>query len=99
MGKAMFTIVGAIAELERGIIRERVAAGLEYARTHGSKSGKSVGRPKVIFRRDQVVELRQQGLSWNQIARQAGVGITTVRRAYSEHSESSRNLNGEGNRG
>jgi DNA invertase Pin-like site-specific DNA recombinase len=96
MGKAMFTIIGAMAELERGIIRERVAAGLEYARTHGSKSGKAVGRPKVIFRRDLVVELRQQGLSWSDIARQAKVGITTVRRAFSEHTHASGSGNSQG---
>src|SRR5262245_35353029 len=32
MGRAMFTIIAAMAELERSVIRERVAAGLEYAR-------------------------------------------------------------------
>src|SRR5215469_11184909 len=39
MGKAMFTIIGAMAELERNVIRERVVAGLEHARMHGTKSG------------------------------------------------------------
>ena len=39
MGKAMFTIIGAMAELERNVIRERVVAGLDYARAHGTKSG------------------------------------------------------------
>lgn len=46
MGKAMFTIIAAMAELERSVIRERVMAGLEYARAHGTKSGRPVGRPK-----------------------------------------------------
>ena len=31
MGKAMFTVIAAMAELERSVIRERVVAGLEYA--------------------------------------------------------------------
>jgi hypothetical protein len=57
MGKAMFTIIGAMAELERSVIRDRVMAGLEYARKHGTKSGRSIGRPRVLFRRDQVKEL------------------------------------------
>jgi len=82
MGKAVFTIIAAMAELERNIIRERVVAGLDHARLQGTKSGKPVGRPKAIFRRDQVVELRQRGLSWNQIARELGVSATTVRRAF-----------------
>ena len=82
MGKAVFTIIAAMAELERNIIRERVVAGLDHARLQGTKSGKPVGRPRAIFRRDQVVELRQKGLSWNQIARELGVSATTVRRAF-----------------
>ena len=57
MGKAMFTIVAAIAELERSLIRERVISGLHYARENGTKSGNHVGRPRKIFRRDVVVEL------------------------------------------
>src|SRR6202030_2497499 len=40
MGKAMFTIIAAMAELERSVIRERVSAGLDYARQNGTKSGK-----------------------------------------------------------
>ena len=45
MGKAMFTIIAAMAELERNIIRERVVAGLDHARRNGTKSGRPVGRP------------------------------------------------------
>jgi DNA invertase Pin-like site-specific DNA recombinase len=40
MGKAMFTIIGAMAELERNVIRERIVAGLEHARTRGTKPGR-----------------------------------------------------------
>lgn len=82
MGRAMFTIIAAIAELERNIIRERVVAGLEYAHTNGTRSGKAIGRPRAVFRRDQVVKLRTEGKSWRQIAKMCGVGTTTVRRAY-----------------
>lgn len=80
MGKAMFTIIAAMAELERSIIRERVVAGLDYARQHGTKSGKAVGRPKAVFRRDQVAALRDPGLSLRQIARKLSIGVGTVRR-------------------
>jgi len=41
-----------------------------------------VGRPKVILRRDHVLDLRNQGKSWRQIAKECGAGVTTVRRAY-----------------
>ena len=80
MGRAMFTIIAAMAELERSVIRERVVAGLEYARHHGTRSGKAVGRPNVVFRRDEVFMLRRQGLSFRQIAAKTGVGVGTVRR-------------------
>jgi DNA invertase Pin-like site-specific DNA recombinase len=80
MGEAMFTIIAAMAKLERSVIRERVVAGLEYARQHGTKSGRAVGRPMVVFRRDEVAVLSAQGLSIRQIARQLGVGMGTVRR-------------------
>ena len=81
MGRAMFTIIAAMAELERSVIGERVIAGLEYARQHGTKSGKPVGRPRAVFRRDQIEELKRQGLGWRQIGRRLGVSATTVRRA------------------
>src|SRR6516162_6252488 len=51
MGKAMFTIIGAMAELERNVIRERILAGLEHARVKGTKSGAAIGRPHVVFDR------------------------------------------------
>src|SRR5262245_48497266 len=57
MGKAMFTIIAAMAELERSVIRERVRAGLEHARQCGTRSGRPVGRPAAVFRRDQAPSL------------------------------------------
>ena len=82
IGKAMFVIIGAMAELERSVIRERIMAGLQHARQHGTRSGRPIGRPKAIFRRDEVVALRAQGLSWKQIARKLSTSVTSVRRAY-----------------
>jgi DNA invertase Pin-like site-specific DNA recombinase len=82
MGRAMFTIIAAMAELERSVIRERVIAGLEYARQHGTKSGKPIGRPRAVFGQDKIELLREQGLGWRQIGRELGVSATTIRRAY-----------------
>ena len=95
LGKAMFTIIGAMAELERNIIRERVLAGMEHARRNGTKSGKSVGRPKAVIDRDEVVKLRQEGLSWREIARKLRVGAATVRRAYKDWKASQAALKGD----
>jgi DNA invertase Pin-like site-specific DNA recombinase len=84
MGKAMFTIVAAMAELERSLIRERIMAGLNYAKDNGTKTGKNLGRPRKIFRRDIVLELRDAGKSWREIASHVHAGVTTVRRVASE---------------
>ena len=80
MGKAMFTIIGAMAELERNVIRERVVAGIEHARVHGTKSGSAIGRPRAIFDRARVLELRESGRSWRQIAAALSASVRTVRR-------------------
>jgi DNA invertase Pin-like site-specific DNA recombinase len=82
MGTAMFQIIAAMAELERAVIRERVLAGQDYARNHGTKSGQPIGRPPVVFRRDHVVQLRKEGHSWRQIADRLNVSSGSVRRAY-----------------
>jgi len=71
-----------IDELERAAILERVRANLNYAKANGTRSGKPIGRPRVMFRRNQVAELRRQGMSWRGIARELGAGLGTVRRIY-----------------
>jgi DNA invertase Pin-like site-specific DNA recombinase len=68
-GCAMFAIIGAMAELERDVIKERTRAGLEYAKQHGTKSGKAIGRPKQVFDRDQAVRLHGEGVAGRDIAR------------------------------
>jgi DNA invertase Pin-like site-specific DNA recombinase len=66
--------MAAFAELERELIRERVAAGVRAARANG----KTLERPKRVFRRDEAVRLREQGVSWRKIAAESGVPVTTV---------------------
>jgi DNA invertase Pin-like site-specific DNA recombinase len=70
----MLHIMAAFAELEREIIRERVTAGVRAARANG----KVLGRPKRVFRRDEAVRIREQGVSWRKIAAKLGVPVTTV---------------------
>src|SRR6202166_2544778 len=53
-GKMVFTVLGAVAELERSLIVERVRAGLRNARA----KGKRLGRPKVFVDRLQVERYR-----------------------------------------
>jgi DNA invertase Pin-like site-specific DNA recombinase len=76
-GKMVFTVLGAVAELERSLIVERVRAGLRNARA----KGKSLGRPRVTVDVAKVAALRSQGLSWAKIGEALGVGEGTVRRS------------------
>lgn len=76
LGEAMFTIIGAMAQLERDIIRERVKAGVARARSRG----KSLGRPQKVFHRDQVKKLRAEGASYRQIGKQLGISPALAHR-------------------
>lgn len=77
-GKMMFTIIAAFAEFEREIMRDRILAGLEYAREHGTKSGKPIGNQRLVFNRDDVLMYHQNGLSVRAIAKQMGLSQGTV---------------------
>jgi DNA invertase Pin-like site-specific DNA recombinase len=57
-GKAMFQMLGVFAEFERGIIRERINAGLARARANGVKLGRRRVKPSVESR---ILELRAKG--------------------------------------
>ena len=76
-GKMVFTVLGAVAELERSLIAERVKAGLRNARAKGKK----LGRPRVAVDAARVAALRARGHSWAAIAYELEVGEGTVRRA------------------
>jgi len=76
-GKMVFTVLGAVAELERSLIVERVRAGLRNARA----KGKRLGRPRVIVDRTRIGRLRAEGLSWAKIAKALGCGVGTAYRA------------------
>ncbi len=76
-GKMVFTVLGAVAELERSLIAERVKAGLWNARA----KGKRLGRPRVAVNRGRVATLRREGASWEAIGARLGVSRGTARRA------------------
>src|ERR1700692_65505 len=54
LGQALFTIVSAVAQLERDLIRERVNAGIRNARANGTK----LGRPRRIVSADELLRLK-----------------------------------------
>jgi DNA invertase Pin-like site-specific DNA recombinase len=73
-GKMVFTVLGAVAELERSLIVERVRAGLRNARS----KGKTLGRPRVPVDAARIGRLRAQGLSIREIAEELGYSRSLV---------------------
>jgi len=77
----IISLLASLAKQERVRISERVRAGLTRARQYGTRSGRSIGRPRALFQRDRALELRRQGFSWRKIAKTIGVSPSTIRRA------------------
>jgi DNA invertase Pin-like site-specific DNA recombinase len=80
-GKMVFTVLGAVAELERSLIAERVRAGLRNARARG----KRLGRPRLAVDASKIAAMRERGASWRAVGAALGVApvtcIKTLRRS------------------
>ena len=77
IGRAMFALVGVLAEVERAWIVERTHAGLRRARAQG----KRLGRPRVLGDPARIRQLLDNGASRRAAARALGVSEGTMRRA------------------
>jgi DNA invertase Pin-like site-specific DNA recombinase len=80
-GKAMFQMLGVFAEFERGIIRERVNAGLARARAKGTKLGRRRVEQAVEAR---ILELKASGDGILKIGRKLGIGTSVVQRVFKQ---------------
>src|SRR6202158_4891440 len=80
-GKAMFQMLEVFAEFERGIIRERVNAGLARARARGTKLGRRRVEPAVEAR---ILELKAGGDGILKIGRTLGIGTSVVQRVFKQ---------------
>jgi DNA invertase Pin-like site-specific DNA recombinase len=77
--RLLLQILASVAEFEREMIRERTLSGIRAAQA----AGKIVGRPKRVFRRDEVVRLRdEEGLSWRAIGRKLDIPAMTALDSY-----------------
>jgi DNA invertase Pin-like site-specific DNA recombinase len=79
-GKMVFTVLGAVAELERSLIAERVRAGLRNARA----KGKTLGRPRSVLDNARISRLRAGGASLRKIAGELGVSPALVHKTLAE---------------
>jgi DNA invertase Pin-like site-specific DNA recombinase len=73
-GKLLMALLGAIAEFERDLIRERVNAGLARAKAEG----KRFGRPPKAFDLEMAFKMKKEGRSLGEIAKTANVSKATV---------------------
>ena len=80
LGRAMVVIVGAIAELERNLIVERVKAGMRRAKL----DGRQIGRSRLDVNREQVVCDRRSGMSLTNVAKKHCISRASVCRLMKE---------------
>jgi DNA invertase Pin-like site-specific DNA recombinase len=80
LGRAIVVIIGAIAELERSLIVERVRAGMRRARLEG----RPIGRPALALDRAAILTDRQSGQSLGQLAQAYSVSRATIHRVLHE---------------
>jgi DNA invertase Pin-like site-specific DNA recombinase len=76
LGRALIVIIGAIAELERNLIVERVRAGMRRARLEGRR----IGRPPLDVDRDALIRDRRRGHSLSQLAKTYRISRASVAR-------------------
>src|SRR6266568_3741571 len=77
--RLLLNILASVAAFELELIKERTLLGVRAARANG----KILGRPKRVFRRDEVLRLRdEQGLSWRAIARELKIPVMTALDSY-----------------
>lgn len=74
LGKMFYTIISAMAQFERDLIRDRINMGLARAR----EEGKTLGRPRRIVDREKVFKLRSEGKTLRAIAKLLKVGKDKV---------------------
>lgn len=82
MGMFMVQVLGAVAQLERSIIRDRTVAGQVSA----IKRGVQFGRPKLLSpeREAELLALVDTGINKSEASRQFGVSLIVVRRLLDE---------------
>ena len=81
LGRAIVVIIGAIAELERNLIIERVRAGMRRAKLEGQH----IGRNPLVLDHAAIVRDRQHGQSLRQVAKGHRISTATVQRVLRKH--------------
>jgi len=83
-GRLMLTVLGGIAEFERGIMLERQREGIAKAKADGKYKGR---KPTARAKADKVLKLRSEGIGPSEIAQRLGIGRASVYRILSSQNE------------
>jgi DNA invertase Pin-like site-specific DNA recombinase len=86
LGRALLTIIAAIAELERSLIVERVKAGMRRAKLEGRR----IGRAPLNVNREEVVRDRRSGMSLSKVAEKHRISRASVCRLVKQSQNSER---------
>ncbi|HEY5563220.1 MAG TPA: recombinase family protein [Clostridiaceae bacterium] len=86
--KFMLTILGAVAEMERELIVERVKEGIEKAKIYGTRSGNSIGRPKRALPKNfekYYIKWKSSDISATEFARLLSISRATLYRYINQY--------------
>jgi len=83
LGRAVVTIIGVVAELERALIVERVRAGLRRARLEGQR----LGRPPLHLDREAIARDRARGYSLRQLSKMHRASRTSILRVLQQQTQ------------
>jgi len=79
-GKLIISVMGAVAEFERTLIRSRMDEGLERARLLGSKSGKPCHRPALVIDWDLYDSQHNMGITNKRISQNMGISLSVLQK-------------------
>ena len=78
-GRLMFNMLGAIAQFERELTRERMLVGIAKAKAEGKYRGRA---PTARNKTSEISKLRAEGVGATDISRRLGIGRASVYRAF-----------------
>ena len=77
-GKMIASVMAAVAEFERDLIRERIKSGIAAAKARGKRLGRQRGQRPSDRKVTKVLKLADAGLSYRLIGRHVGLSKNTV---------------------
>lgn len=81
-GRLMLNVIGSVAQFEREMMLERQREGIAKAKAEGKYKGR---KPTASAKTDEILSLYGQGIKPNHIAKELGIGRSSVYRIIKEN--------------